>query len=324
MGRSRAITDLSALRHDPRDPDPWYALYVDKSIPLDESAKAAFLQDVSSRSRQFLLPFVRPISRLAMILLTIPKVIAPRSAACRLLHKMIYWGMRGFVSPPANWLIMRHFHIASEVLAFVALNTKGVDLELNSLRPEKLTDLQDDVFLQHDLNVYNFIIDINRQLNDQGLELQSVDELQYDCITDGEFPIEEMPDGWFNFIDLESAIEIYTPMYQLLLTDSDFWRACNSLQLDETIALYASQLIGEHKFLGLVNNRHPIVPDSVLGAAHRLMLHGLAVESLHAYLVELKQRNRNTTVEESGTRRDNGTPTSASAPRNGPETSSNE
>ena len=292
MGRSQAIQSLSDTQHDPRDPDPWYALYVDSSIPLADDAKAAFLRDVASRSRQFLLPFVRPLSRLMMILLTIPKTFAPRSAACGFLHRLIYWGMRGFVSPPANWLIMRHFQIATEVLEFVAANTKGVEMELDGLRPEKLADLKDNVFLQHDLNVYNFIIDINRQLNEQGLDLEPVDELDFSCITDGEFPIEEMPGGWFNFIDLESAIELYTPMYQLLLTDSDFWRACNSLQLDETISIYATQLVGEHKFLGLVNNRHPIVPESVLGAAHRLMLHGLAVESLHAYLVQLKRSSK--------------------------------
>ena len=291
MGRSQAIQDLNDTRHDPRDPDPGYALYVDSSIPLADDAKAAFLRDVASRSRQFLLPFVRPLSRLMMILLSIPKTLAPRSAACGFLHRLIYWGMRGFVSPPANWLIMRHFQIATEVLEFVAANTKGVEMELDGLRPEKLADLKDNVFLQHDLNVYNFIIDINRQLNEQGLDLEPVDELDFSCITDGEFPIEEMPGGWFNFIDLESAIELYTPMYQLLLTDSDFWRACNSLQLDETISIYATQLVGEHKFLGLVNNRHPIVPEPVLGAAHRLMLHGLAVESLHAYLVALKRRS---------------------------------
>jgi hypothetical protein len=292
MVRSEAIQTLSNTRHDPRNPDPWYALYVDSSIPLAEDAKAAFLRDVSSRSRQFLLPFVRPLSRLLMILLTIPKTIAPRSAACGFLHRLIYWGMRGFVSPPANWLIMRHFHIASEVLQFVATNTRGVEMELEGLSPKTLADLKNNVFLQHDLNVFNFIIEINRQLNEQGLELEPVDELDFQCITEGDFPIEEMPGGWFNFFDLESAIELYTPMYQLLLTDSDFWRACNSLQLDETISIYATQLVGEHKFLGLVNNRHPIVPESVLGAAHRLMLHGLAVESLHAYLVQLKRSSK--------------------------------
>ena len=54
--------------------------------------------------------------------------------------------------------------------------------------------------------------------------LEPVDELDFSCITDGDFPIGEMPQGWLNFLDLESAIEIYTPMYQLLLTDSDFFQ----------------------------------------------------------------------------------------------------
>jgi hypothetical protein len=173
--------------------------------------------------------------------------------------------------------------------AFVAINTRGVNMTLNPLRPIKLYDLVDDVFLKHDLNIYNFIIEINRQPNEQGLDLEPQQTLNFDCITDGEFSIEPMPSRWTNFLDLESAIEIYTPMYQLLLTDSDFWRACNSLQLDETVALYATTLIKDHKFLGLVNNRHPIISESVLGAAHRLMLHGLAVELLHAYLVKRKR-----------------------------------
>jgi hypothetical protein len=180
--------------------------------------------------------------------------------------------------------------MASELLEFVAVNAQGVKMTLNPLRPGKLSELADDVFLKHDLNIYNFIIEINRQLNEQGLDLTPIATLNFDCITEGEFPIETMPNRWLNFLDLESAIEIYTPMYQLLLTDSDFWRACNSLQLDETIALYATTLIQDHRFLGLVNNRHPIISESVLGAAHRLMLHGLAVELLHAYLVKRKRQ----------------------------------
>ena len=165
-----------------------------------------------------------------------------------------------------------------------------MNMETNPLRPEKLKDLVDDVFLQHDLNIYNFIIELNRQLNEQDIDLQPKELLDFSAITDGDFPIEAMPHRWLNFIDLESAIEIYTPMYQLLLTDNDFWRASNSLQLDETIALYATTLINDHRFLGLVNNRHPMVPESTLGTGHRLMLHGLAAESLHAYLVKKKRQ----------------------------------
>ena len=88
---------------------------------------------------------------------------------------------------------MRHFHIGSELLAFVAANAKGVKIELNPLRPHRLWDLANDVFLQHDLNIYNFIIEINRQLKEKDLELQAADEIDFSCITDGDFPIEEMP-----------------------------------------------------------------------------------------------------------------------------------
>jgi hypothetical protein len=290
MNPTDAIERLKSVKHNPRDPNPWVALYLDTSVPLHENAKANFLMDVSSRSRQFFFPLVRPFCRLMICLIKVLKTFVPNAIRSSwLLHHSIYHGLRWFVSPYANYLILRHFHIGSELLQFVATNTRGVNMQLTPLRPNTLRDLVDDVFLQHDLNIYNFIIEINRQLNEQELELQPVEELDFSCITDGDFPIERMPHGWLNFIDLESAIEIYTPMYQLLLTDSDFWRACNSLQLDETIALYATTLIGDHRFLGLVNNRHPIVPESMLGAGHRLMLHGLAAECLHAYLVKQKR-----------------------------------
>jgi len=288
-----AIEKLKSVKHNARNPNPWVALYLDTSVPIHETAKANFLLDVSSRSRQFFFPLVRPFCRLSIACFKVVKTFIPNwFTSSWILHHSIYLGLRFFVSPYANYLIMRHFHIGSELLQFVAANSQGVDMELHPLRPEKLKDLVDDVFLQHDLNIYNFIIELNRQLNEKDLELQPIDELDFSCITETDFPIEEMPNGWFNFIDLEAAIEMYTPMYQLLLTDSDFWRACNSLQLDETLALYATTLIGEHKFLGLVNNRHPIVPESTLGAGHRLMLHGLAVECLHAYLVKQKIRRR--------------------------------
>lgn len=290
MPPTDATARLQSIKHNPLDPNPWLALYLDTSIPLHATAKANFLVDVSSTSRQWFLPIVRPFCRLAIAVLKVVKVFMPRFLTSSwLLHHSIYWGLKWFVSPYANYLIMRHFHIGTELLQFIATNAKGVNMTFAGLRPQKLKDLTQNVFLQHDLNIYNFIIEINRQLNEQGLPLQPKGELDFSMITDGEFPIKDMPHGWLNVIDLESAIEMYTPMYQLLLTDSDFWRACNSLQLDETIALYATTLLGDHRYLGLVNNKHPIVPSSTLGAAHRLMLHGLAAEFLHAFLVREKR-----------------------------------
>jgi hypothetical protein len=97
-----------------------------------------------------------------------------------------------------------------------------------------------------------------------------------------------MPNGKYNFLDLQSSIELFTPLYQLLLTDNDFWRAANSLQLDETIGIYAAQLLSAPHHLILVNNNHPLVPLSTLRAGHRLVLHGLSSEMLHALLTQMR------------------------------------
>jgi hypothetical protein len=93
-----------------------------------------------------------------------------------------------------------------------------------------------------------------------------------------------MPDRLTNVLDVETAIELFTPLYALFLTDGDFWRASNSLQLDETIGLYVATILGTPEHLLLVNNKHPLVPESTLRAGHRLVLHGLSSEMLHTIL----------------------------------------
>ena len=117
---------LDFLKYDPRDPDPWLALYLDRSIQLDDEAKAAMLRSMRSKSRQFLLPVVRPLARLAMIIIQLVKIVIPnRFTSSKLLHRLIYLGLKYFVSPEANFLIVRHFHIGSEILAFIASNVPG-------------------------------------------------------------------------------------------------------------------------------------------------------------------------------------------------------
>ena len=79
-----------------------------------------------------------------------------------------------------------------------------------------------------------------------------------------------------NVLDLQTAIEIYTPLFALFLSDHDFRRLSNSLQLDETIARYVGWLFDREEIVGLVNNKHPMVALSTMEAGFRLMLHGLA------------------------------------------------
>lgn len=274
--------------HDPRDPNPWLALYLDASGPLADEVKRAWLSDAASRSRQFVLPVVRPLARLAIVLIQLLKILIPNDlTSSRILHRLIVWGMKTFVRPEANWLILRHFHLGSQVLAFIGANAlPGRTLPSHPLKPADIDALRDDVFLQHDLNLFNFVINLNRALG--GKPIEPPERPDFSMIAQPPLRREDMPDRWTNFIDLQTAIEVYTPVYQFFLTDNDFWRATNSLQLDEVIGIYASTLLKRQDYLVFLNNKHPLVPLTTLRAGFRLVLHGLSTEMLHALLSRAK------------------------------------
>jgi hypothetical protein len=278
--------------HDPADPSPWLASYLDRSTPLPDPVKSAWLSDSSSASRQYLLPLLRPLARLFIILIQVLKIILPkRWSHSRWLHRVLAWGLQRFVSPEANWLILRHFHLGSQILAFIARNSP-VPITTTPLEPIEIDDLRDDLFVKHDINLFNFVIRLNQALRDAGLEMQPPEALDFSMVREPAVQLEDMPRGRWNFLDLESAIELFTPLYQLMLTDNDFWRACNSLQLDETIGIYAAQLLAAPHHLILVNNNHPLVPLSTLRAGYRLVLHGLSSEMLHSLLTRMQAAQR--------------------------------
>lgn len=285
------LPDFLTNEYDPRDPSPWLALYLDQSTPLPDHVKTAWLADSSSASRQFLLPFIRPLARLSIILIQILKVLLPKHwAASRALHWLLAESMKRLLSPEANWLVLRHFHLGAQIVEFIARNSPQ-QVGTSPLKPMKLDDLKDELFLKHDLNLFNFVIRLNQALRGAGQTLQTLAQPDFSMIEDPGLPLTSMPDGWLNFIDLQTAIECFTPVYQLFLTDNDFWRAANSLQLDETIGIYAATILGAPQHLILLNNKHPLVPMSTLRAGYRLVLHGLSTEMLHALLMQLKSQH---------------------------------
>jgi len=286
MKRAPDFDDLS--QHDPEDPNPWQALYLDRSTPFPDAVKAAWLRDSSSVSRQYLLPLLRPFCRAMIVFVQLIKIVLPkRWKHSGLLHKMVAFGLKHFVRPEANWLVLRHFHLGSQILTFIAANAP-VEVETHPLSPRTLDDLADHLFVKHDLNLFNFVIRLSHALREAGTDLSAPARVDFSMIEDPGLELSELPDKWRNFIDLQSAIELFTPVYQLLLTDNDFWRATNSLQLDETIGLYAAHILRVPEQLILVNNKHPLVPMSTLRAGYRLVLHGLSTEMLHALLMERK------------------------------------
>jgi hypothetical protein len=288
------VTDLRTFdlrKFNPRDPDPWLALYLDQSLPIDETAKQALLIGNRSISRRWLFPIARVFIFGFFIVVKILRGLSPRWPNMNVaLHKFIHWGLKNFASPEANVLILRHFTLATELLAFIRTNAGPVEIDSWPLRPKALADLRDNVFLQHDLNIYNFIIQLNASLRAQNRDLVPVAQPDFSAITDGPIALEPLPNGPFNVIDVQTAIEAYTPMYALFLPREDFVRAANSLQLDEIVAIYIAKILGTDYHLAFMKNGHPLVPLSTLQAGYRLMMHGLDVEGLHGWLRVIKRR----------------------------------
>ena len=285
------LADLSADNYDPKDPDPWLALALDQSLPIDPDAKAALLRGSASWSRRWMFNIIRPFVFVFFLLVKLLRGISPHHPNLNgLLHRTIHWGLKAFGSPDANLLILRHFHVGTELLAFIKANAGPVQVETVPLRPRTLKDLEHNVFLQHDLNVFNFIIQLNASLRAQGRDLMPVDKPDFSMITDGPFDIEPTKKGGLNFADVQTAVEVYTPLYALMLPRADFIRASNSLQLDEPVAIYIGKILGTDYHLSFIKNGHPLVPLSTMQAGFRLMMHGLDCEALHGWLRLLKRR----------------------------------
>lgn len=285
------MTDYDLDKHNFSDPDPWVALTLDRSTYFYPPAKAALLRGNATKSRQFLLPVLRPIMRLGIALVQLLRLLVPsRLTSSKVLHRLIVWGMRNFLSPDANYLIFRHFHIGSQMLKFLADNAGGIVVQSHPLKPRRLEDFLDNTYVQHDLNIFNFIIQVNALGGT--FTPTPLEKIDFSAIEDVDQLLPELPRRQRNFVDLQSAIEIYTPLFGLFLSDKDFWRSSNSLQLDETIALYAARLFGDQGLIGLVNNKHPCVPLSTLEAGFRLMLHGLDAENLYGYILRKRDEQQ--------------------------------
>jgi hypothetical protein len=276
---------------NPTDPDPWLALHLDRSLPIDDGAKRALIAGNRSASRRWLFPIVRPAIFAFFIIVKMLRALSPRWPNWnRPLHALIYRGLKVFASPEANTLILRHFTLGTELLAFIKANAGPVDIDSRPLRPHCLEDLRDNLFLQHDLNIYNFIIQLNRSLRAQKRDLAPVAQPDFSMISDAPIGLAPLPRGRLNVIDVQTAVEAYTPLYALFLPREDFVRAANSLQLDEVIAIYIAKILGSDYHLAFMKNGHPLVPLSTLAAGYRLMMHGLDVEALHGFLRLLKRR----------------------------------
>lgn len=280
---------------DRRNPNAWDALYLDQAIPVDSVAKTYMIRDLQSWTRNYLLI---PIKLLANVLLalimTVKRLLPFQFSAYTLMHRSAAFFLNTFVSPEACYLIVRHICIGSNIVNFLIDNGPDPTIEKSQLYPRTVDDLAENAFLEHDLILYNFVLDYNeaQERNPQWIEEVRRRRLNYDSIKLVEVEVDFERRRWLRILDLESAIELFKVFYSLCLTSDEFARAVLSLQFDENFGLYFSTITGDYSWNHLITNRHPLAPNSPFQAARDLMLHGIITEYLHRYLELHKESNK--------------------------------
>jgi hypothetical protein len=273
--------------HDRTNPNVWDALYLDQAIPVDPIAKAYMIRDLQNWTRNYLLiPIKIMANTLLGVILVLKRLLPFQFSHYSFMHRTAAWFLNNFVTPEACYLIVRHICLGSNIVNFLIDNGPDPAIAKSTLYPRTIDDLADNAFLEHDLILYNFVLDYNQaqqknpawiqQVRDRGLNYSSIQPIQIE--------IDVTQRRWFQVLDLESAIELFKVIYSFWLTSDEFERAVLSLEFDENFGFYVSHLTGDYRWNHVISNRHPLAPESPFGAARRLLLHGIITEYLHRYL----------------------------------------
>ena len=283
-------SNIEPLRNR-RNPNTWDTIYLDQAIPVDPIAKAYMIRDLQSWTRNYLLIPIKLLANLVLaLIMTIKRLLPFQFSTYTLMHRSAAFFLKHFVSPEACYLIVRHISLGSNIINFLIDNGPDTTIEKSQLYPRTVDDLAKDAFLEHDLILYNFVLDYHeaQQTNPRWLESVRQRGLNYDSIQPVEVEVFEKRRPW-KILDLESAIELFKVFYSLCLTSDEFARAVLSLQFDENFGIYVSTITGDYQWNHVITNRHPLAPNSPFQAARDLMLHGIITEYLHRYLEIRKQ-----------------------------------
>ena len=270
-----------------QDPKVWDALYGDMAIPIDPLVKAHAIKDLQSQSRIYLLLPIKVIANLGLALIMLAKRLIPfQFRSYKLMHWMAVWFLKTFASPEANYSIVRHFGIGSNIINFLIDNGPNPTIPRSNLYPRSVDDLAANAFMEHDLALYNFVLDYHEAQAKNPNWLSQVRQrgLNYSSIKPLKIEVDVAKRGWLQILDLESILELFKICYSFCTTSEEFERAVLSLQFDESFGLYFSKVTGDYTWNHAIANRHPLVPNSPFSAARNLLLHGLTSEYLHRYL----------------------------------------
>jgi len=267
-----------------RGPGIFDALAGDPSFHFDRRALRLLEIDQARWSHRFVRPPARVFSRVAVALITFVKRILPfQFSSHRLLDRLGIWFMSRFVSEEGGELLLRHFVIETNVLAFIARNS---GLDEPTLRPGSLDELDDNAVIVHDLNLYEVLAGLG------GHPLPRPDKrdhpLDFTMLTVD--VVETSPKRRLMRLDLETGMSLMNIMFSLLTTSEEYRRAVHSLQLDESVLGCLAELTGDDLFHSWKPAGYIPIVRTNRDVPRDLFGHAVIHEYIHARLLEHASR----------------------------------
>jgi hypothetical protein len=266
------------------DPRFIAALSQDDSLPMTEIARDQWVKDLQNPLRYWLLPLLRVTQTLLLHLVYYTKRLIPiQFSAHRLLQWQINFFMKHFVTPEANFLILRHLWLESQVLNFIIDNSKRRDeVERVKLFPHQIDELMEHSFVTHDRELFRVLTELG-STREENWPL-AADEIDYSSISPVEMAFNHREKKWTQFIDFETAHELFKVTFCFLLRAEEYEAALNSLQFDQSICRRVAKITGQSDLEALASNRYPMVLHHTNAVSERFVAHGVSLEHLHAYL----------------------------------------
>ncbi len=263
------------------------ALDGDDSLPLDPVAKEYWLKDLQNPLRVIILPTLKVILSITLHITYYVKRLLPiQWRAHRFLQWQICFFMKYFVRPEANVLILRHFQAESNLLNFVIDNSGKEGIEPVLVYPKMIRDLMVQTFVHHDQGVLMTMRDLGKMDTEQWpLAHEDLKWTNWKPIN-----IEYSPSRrkWTQFLDFETAHELFKTTFCFWLTAKEYEAAINSFQFDHSLGLRIDEIVGAAHFADIAYNRMPMILVGPTGLSYRFLMHGFFVEHVHAHLERMR------------------------------------
>jgi hypothetical protein len=223
-------------------PSIWDALAGDPTHHLSRHSLSLLERDSNRWSARFLRPPFRLVSRGMVAIITLVKRVLPGDMSSHaVLDKLGVWFMSRFVSEEGGELLLRHFILETNVLAFIARNA---GLDEPTLRPTRLDDLGNNAVVIHDVNVYELLTALdNRPLPRPEERTTPLDFTMLDVD-----PVDTARKRRWMRLDLETGLACMNIAFALFTTAEEYRRAVHSLQLDESLLGCLAELTGDELF----------------------------------------------------------------------------